>query len=99
MVEVDDTPIELYAEDLIDRIGRSGRGQLSLLDAFEGSDRIGMATGRATPFGMDKLRDASAPGWVCSTAKAQEQLDFAPAASLQDRYHETVAWYREHGWL
>lgn len=48
---------------------------------------------------FDKLREATAPGWVCSVEKIQSQLGFAPAMSLAERYREAVAWYRAEGWL
>lgn len=44
-VEFDDTPIELYEEDLLDRLGRSPQRVLTLQSAFEGqnqSQRIGL---------------------------------------------------------
>jgi nucleoside-diphosphate-sugar epimerase len=48
---------------------------------------------------LDKIREALAPGWECSDAKLREQLGYQPAASLEDRFAQTAAWYREHGWL
>jgi segregation and condensation protein A len=44
-IAIDDTPIELHAEDLIDRLRRSQHGALTLQDAFTGCEapqRIGM---------------------------------------------------------
>lgn len=49
--------------------------------------------------GFDKLREATASGWVCATDKIQSQLGFAPAMTLAERYRETVEWYRAEGWL
>ena len=48
---------------------------------------------------FDKLREATAGGWVCSTEKIQTHLGFAPALPLSERYRETVEWYRAEGWL
>lgn len=62
-------------------------------------DLMGRLTGKPTLFGMDKLREASASGWVCDVAKAQSQLGFAPAGSLAERYRETAEWYRAEGWI
>jgi segregation and condensation protein A len=39
-VEVDDTPIALYQEDLLDRLRRAGAGRLVLQQAFEGQGRL-----------------------------------------------------------
>lgn len=44
-VEMDDTPIELHEQDLLDRLGRAAQGQMSLQEAFEGrnrSQRVGL---------------------------------------------------------
>ncbi|MCH2113755.1 MAG: NAD-dependent epimerase/dehydratase family protein [Pirellulales bacterium] len=48
---------------------------------------------------LDKVREALAPGWVCSDEKIRRELGYRPAATLEDRFAETVAWYRNHGWL
>lgn len=39
-VEFDDTPIELYEEDLLDRLGRSPARELTLQSAFEGQSQL-----------------------------------------------------------
>lgn len=48
---------------------------------------------------FDKLREATAGGWVCSPEKIQTQLGYTPLMSLEERYRETVEWYRAEGWL
>jgi len=47
----------------------------------------------------DKITEALAGSWACSAAKARTQLDWSPAASLAERLHETVQWYRHAQWL
>jgi len=69
-----------------------------LIPALVG-DMMGKLSGKPSVFGMDKLREANASGWVCSVDKAQQQLGFSPAASLEQRYAQTAEWYREAGWL
>ncbi|MEM6799346.1 MAG: NAD-dependent epimerase/dehydratase family protein [Planctomycetota bacterium] len=69
-----------------------------LIPALVG-DAVGKLTGKASIFGMDKLREASQTGWVCAADKAAEQLGFQPAASLEERYAQTAEWYRDAGWL
>ncbi|MCS7303705.1 MAG: NAD-dependent epimerase/dehydratase family protein [Thermoguttaceae bacterium] len=56
---------------------------------------------RRKPFyvNFDKIREASAGHWICSAEKAAVQLGFSPQASLDQRLHETVVWYRQAGWL
>ncbi len=44
-VEIDDTPIALYQEDLLDRLGRSDKSQMTLQESFEGQlpgQRVGL---------------------------------------------------------
>lgn len=48
---------------------------------------------------LDKIREAMATGWVCSDEKIRKQLNYQPAAPLEQRFAETVDWYREHGWI
>lgn len=62
-------------------------------------DLVAKLRGKAPLFGMDKLREASASGWVCDPMKITGGLGWSPTGSLVDRYAETHAWYREAGWL
>lgn len=48
---------------------------------------------------LDKIREATAPGWVCTDAKIRSELGYQPRAPLEQRFAETVQWYRDHGWL
>ena len=48
---------------------------------------------------LDKIREATAPGWVCSDEKIRQQLGYQPAATLERRFAETAQWYRREGWL
>lgn len=47
----------------------------------------------------DKMREAVASGWECSDEKLRTELGYQPAMSLEQRFADTVAWYRKHGWL
>jgi nucleoside-diphosphate-sugar epimerase len=47
----------------------------------------------------DKVSEALAGSWTCSSAKARTHLGWAPAAPLAERLHETAQWYRQAGWL
>ncbi|MCA9238661.1 MAG: NAD-dependent epimerase/dehydratase family protein [Planctomycetales bacterium] len=69
-----------------------------LIPALVG-DLLGRVTGKPTLFGMDKLREASASGWQCSSEKARTQLGFTTPEPMEQRYRETVEWYRVEGWL
>ncbi len=59
----------------------------------------GRLRGRMGHINVDKAREALAGDWTCSTERAQSELGFAPAASMSQRLHATVLWYRERGWL
>jgi nucleoside-diphosphate-sugar epimerase len=47
----------------------------------------------------DKMTEALAGSWTCSSAKAGTQLDWSPAAALVERLYETAQWYRHVEWL
>ena len=40
-----------------------------------------------------------AKGWVCTDEKIRRDLGYSSPKPLEDRFDETVAWYRAHGWL
>jgi dihydroflavonol-4-reductase len=60
---------------------------------------VGRVRRRPTIINIDKVRESMARGWVCSDQKIREALGYSPAAPLETRFAETVAWYRAHGWL
>lgn len=60
---------------------------------------VGRIRGKPSILNFDKVREATAKGWVCSDEKIRRELGYQPAATLETRFAETVAWYREHGWL
>ena len=55
--------------------------------------------GIAQPFNLDKVREATAGHWVCTPSTAHQDLGFQPRASLQERFADTIRWYRQQGWL
>ena len=64
-----------------------------------GAELVARSRGRAPFTGLDKAREALAGDWTCSAARARNELDFAPAASLAERLEQTVAGYRRQGLL
>ncbi|OGO16482.1 MAG: hypothetical protein A2Z14_19475 [Chloroflexi bacterium RBG_16_48_8] len=48
---------------------------------------------------LDKAKEGLAGSWVYSPKKAEEQLGFAPDATVFDRIYQTGKWYQEQGWL
>ncbi|MBN2207364.1 MAG: NAD-dependent epimerase/dehydratase family protein, partial [Candidatus Aminicenantes bacterium] len=59
----------------------------------------GRLTGRPSLFGPDKCREMTCAGWTQDVAKAEAVLGFRAAVGLEDGIRETIAWYRERGWL
>jgi len=62
-------------------------------------DTLSRLRGRPGWIGRDKITELLAGSWTCSSAKAQLQLGWSPAASLADRLRETAQWYRDARWL
>lgn len=60
---------------------------------------VGRARRRACLLNFDKIREALSKGWVSNDQKIREELGYEQAATLEKRFAETVAWYREQGWL
>ena len=60
---------------------------------------FGQIRGQPALLNLDKIREAVAPAWECSDEKIRQELDYQPAASLEQRFAETAQWYREQGWL
>lgn len=48
---------------------------------------------------LDKAREITAGNWLCSAARAAEELGYAVGARLLDRLRQTAQWYRREGWL
>ena len=47
----------------------------------------------------DKITEALAGSWTCSSVKARTHLGWSPSAGLAQRLRETAQWYRQAGWL
>lgn len=62
-------------------------------------ETVGRARGRAALINFDKVREATARGWVCSAEKISDALGYRPAATLEEDFAATVAWYRQQGWM
>jgi nucleoside-diphosphate-sugar epimerase len=56
-------------------------------------------TGRTYPFSMANMRNFSQRRWILDISKARRLLGYEPAYPIERGMQETVAWYREQGWL
>ncbi|MBR1838869.1 MAG: NAD(P)-dependent oxidoreductase [Bacteroidaceae bacterium] len=55
--------------------------------------------GHSTTLNMDKYYTLAQRDWRCDTSATQGELGFRPAYSLAQGVKETVAWYKQQGWL
>jgi nucleoside-diphosphate-sugar epimerase len=62
-------------------------------------DAMGRIRHRPTWINSDKITEALAGSWTCSSTKANTHLGWFPAAVLAERLDETAQWYRNAGWL
>lgn len=62
------------------------------------AEAAGRLTGSLPPLTRDKA-EAARHAWVCAISKARDELGYAPSVDLHDGMAETVAWYRDAGWL
>jgi nucleoside-diphosphate-sugar epimerase len=47
----------------------------------------------------EKVAEAQCMSWTCDSGRAAAELGFQAATSLEDGLAETLAWYKEAGWL
>jgi nucleoside-diphosphate-sugar epimerase len=50
-------------------------------------------------FSIDKVREATAGSWTCSSERARQELGFVVQSSLEERFAETTRWYQREKWL
>jgi nucleoside-diphosphate-sugar epimerase len=62
----------------------------------EGLSRL---SGRANILNRDKVRELSAPGWVCDTSRLRNEVGFVARTPLAEGLAVTMDWYRTAGWL
>ena len=47
----------------------------------------------------DRLHDLLAPAWTCATLRAKSELEFEAEIGLERGMEETMAWYKNAGWV
>ncbi|MGI9455917.1 MAG: NAD-dependent epimerase/dehydratase family protein [Aeoliella sp.] len=60
---------------------------------------VGQIRRQPSLLNLDKIREAVASAWECSDERIRHELDYQPAAPLEQRFAETAQWYRQQGWL
>lgn len=63
------------------------------------SETFGRLGGGVGIFNRDKARELLAPGWLCETDAAREELGFEAPTPLAAGLAATARWYRENDWL
>jgi nucleoside-diphosphate-sugar epimerase len=56
-------------------------------------------TGKPGIISRDKIAEARCMAWICDTSRAERELDFVALTGLERGLAETLAWYKEAGWL
>ncbi len=56
-------------------------------------------TGKPGIISREKVREAECRYWTCTTQRAARELGFEATTSLETGLRQTLAWYREAGWL
>jgi nucleoside-diphosphate-sugar epimerase len=99
------TPVQwrTVGECIADAVGKRARHvdlHPALVQAVAAAgDVLGRLTNRAPLANSSKAELARHPYWVCSSARAREELGFHDACSLPDAVRDTYYWYRQSGWL
>jgi nucleoside-diphosphate-sugar epimerase len=74
-------------------------GELVLLPVGVAAEAIGRLRRRPLSLNFDKVREATAGSWTCSSQALKNQTGFAPTVPLGQGLRETAEWYRRGGWL
>jgi nucleoside-diphosphate-sugar epimerase len=62
-------------------------------------EAIARVTGKPSIVSREKIREARYPFWTCDTSRATLELGFTAATPIETGLAETLAWYKEAGWL
>lgn len=84
-------------------LGRKVRGfripGAMLKTAAAVSEMWGVLSGRMPVFNRGKVKELTAPGWVCDLEKSEKDLGFNATIGAVEGFRKTVLWYREQGWM
>ena len=60
---------------------------------------VAQATGHISALNRDKFNILRQRNWRCDTEPAMDELGYHPHYGLERGVAETIAWYRQEGWL
>ncbi len=63
------------------------------------NELLGRLRGKPLALNLDKVREALAGSWVCSTERAERELGFRVTTPLAERIRQTARWYLQQGWI
>lgn len=73
---------------------------VALMKGVAGALEAGYAFTQSTPvLNPEKLRELTAPNWICSIEAARRELNYQPHYRLEQGLDETLRWYRTNQWL
>jgi nucleoside-diphosphate-sugar epimerase len=62
-------------------------------------EQLGKATGNYPALNLEKVRILESMNWKCDIEPLKEDLNFQPQYDLEEGLEETLAWYKQQGWL
>jgi len=101
---VDDGRRGYRFEELADILGRVAGRRVRLLPVPLPLMRVagallGGRRARSPILNADRIRDLDTPGWVCDGSRLVRETGFRARRTAADGLAETLAFYREAGWL
>lgn len=63
------------------------------------SEALSAFTKKPALVNNQKILEMKPDYWTCSSERAKKELGFEAQISLEDGIRETIAWYKEYGWL
>ncbi len=57
------------------------------------------SNGKSPALNLEKVRILESVNWKCDIEPLKEDLNFQPQYGLEEGLEETLAWYKENGWL
>jgi nucleoside-diphosphate-sugar epimerase len=62
-------------------------------------EQIGKGDGKYPALNLEKVRILESVNWKCDIEPLKEDLNFQPQYDLEEGLAETLAWYKDKGWL
>jgi nucleoside-diphosphate-sugar epimerase len=63
------------------------------------SETASRITGKALVLNPEKVKEFSACNWNCDISSLMNDINFKPDYSLEQGLKETIAWYKQKGWI